>query len=294
MRTCAHALWVDQQQLAVLRQNIGEQQLLGNQPRQPTFHAIEVGAIGQPVPVFAAPCLCGHKRSRHVLYFVSYLQLARREDSCNFDCVRAALIVDIEMCQSIHLIAPQINSNGCVGGRGEHVDDRTAPRNFAAVLHKLFTAITTVHKPRKQCIGIDFVAWSHNDWFQCRCIGPKFLQQCADRADDYFGRLVATNTPQHFKPAAHCLNTWAYAFEGECFPCGEYEHVGGPKKLHEVVMQQLRGGARWRCNDHCGFWRTHRERGDNCCASLFAAGQQRVLSTKRGQCTLLACKKGEV
>ena len=57
----AHAARLDQHQFAVILQNIGEQQIFFNQPWQPTFHAIEVAAVGQAVPMFASPRLGGDK-----------------------------------------------------------------------------------------------------------------------------------------------------------------------------------------------------------------------------------------
>ena len=45
--------------LPVARQQVGDQRVAVDEPRQPALHAVEDGALGQALPLLAAPRLLG-------------------------------------------------------------------------------------------------------------------------------------------------------------------------------------------------------------------------------------------
>ena len=57
----AHAPRLDQRNLARGRQQIGDQRVAIDEPRQPALHPVEHRALGEPFPLLAPPRLLGHQ-----------------------------------------------------------------------------------------------------------------------------------------------------------------------------------------------------------------------------------------
>ena len=78
----AHPPRFDEHHLAGAREDVGEQLIAVGEPRQPALHAVELGALGQPLPLLAAPRLVGDELlGRASRTDVAREQLAGREDA---------------------------------------------------------------------------------------------------------------------------------------------------------------------------------------------------------------------
>ena len=82
-------------------------------------------------------------------------QLAGREDQRLGEVGGGALVVDAERGEAVDLVAPQVDADRRVAGRREHVDDRAAPGELAAVLDQLLAAVAEVDEPAHELVGID-------------------------------------------------------------------------------------------------------------------------------------------
>ena len=127
-RPVAAAARLDEDDLGGLRQDIGDQRRLGAvvEPRQPALHALEEGALGEALPLLAAPWLEGDEPAGPLAQGLARQHLTGREDHRLGDVVDGALVVDAERRQSVDLVAPQVDAHRGVTGRREHVE--IAPR----------------------------------------------------------------------------------------------------------------------------------------------------------------------
>ena len=107
-------------------------------------------ALGQPLPLLAAPRLGGDEPCGRGSDVVGRHQLAGREDHDLVEVVGRALVVDAERGEAVDLVAPQVDADRGVGGRGEHVDDRAAAGELAAVLDEFLAAIAELDEASRR------------------------------------------------------------------------------------------------------------------------------------------------
>ena len=88
-------------------------------------------------------------------------QLSGGEDPRLGEIAGGALVVDPERGQPVDLVAPQVDADGGVAGGREHVDDRAAPGELAAVLDELLTPVPEVDEAMDEVVGIDDRAVAH-------------------------------------------------------------------------------------------------------------------------------------
>ena len=81
LRAVAHPLRLHQQHQRGVGQEVGEQVLTLGQPRQPRLHAVEHLALGDALPLLAAPRLRAHERGGALAHLGGREQLARRDRS---------------------------------------------------------------------------------------------------------------------------------------------------------------------------------------------------------------------
>ena len=62
------------------REQVGQEPLVGSEPRQPRLHAVEGVALGEPLPLLAPPGLGDEELARAGPHLVGRQQLAHRED----------------------------------------------------------------------------------------------------------------------------------------------------------------------------------------------------------------------
>ena len=150
----AHSFGVDEHEPRIGVQDVGEQQFFFDQPRQPTLHSIKYQTVSKTVPVLASPRVSADEGAGTVTYFLVQLQFSCRENYRLVEVVATALIVDIEMRQPVHFVAPQVDAHWGFGGARKDVDDRTAARHLATVLDELFAAVTLVYQSLEQRVGV--------------------------------------------------------------------------------------------------------------------------------------------
>ena len=155
--TIAAAPRFDEHDLGRVRQYVGEQGRLGAvvEPGHPALHPLEEGSLGDSLPLLAPPRLAGDEPARPLAQLVAGQQLTGREDQGLGEVARRALIVDAERRQPVDLVAPQVDAHRSVASRREHVDDRPAAGELAAVLDQLLAPVAEVDEASDQLVGID-------------------------------------------------------------------------------------------------------------------------------------------
>ena len=107
----AHPARLDEQHLGRRRQDVGEQPLVVDEPRQPALHAVEQGALGEALPLLTAPRLHGDEPAGPLADVVGRDQLAGREDQRLGEVAGRALVVDAEARQAVDLVTPQVDAH---------------------------------------------------------------------------------------------------------------------------------------------------------------------------------------
>ncbi|CAB4704050.1 unannotated protein [freshwater metagenome] len=136
-----------------------------------------MGAFGETFPLLAPPRLGADERVGAGAHCLAGQQFARREDEGFGEVAGAALIVNTDGGESIHFVAPQVDTNGHIGCGREHVDDGTASGDLAAVLNDFLTAVATGDQGLEQLFGIDDGTRVHTNWLDVYCAGTESLQQ---------------------------------------------------------------------------------------------------------------------
>ena len=173
----AHPPWLDEDDLGGGGQHVGEQLVGVDEPRQPALHAVEQGALGEPLPLLAAPRLGADELGGPGPHVVGRHQLAGGEDQRLGEVVDRALVVDAEVGQPVDLVAPQVDAHRVVAGRREDVDDRPAPGELAAVLDELLAAVAELGQAVHELVGVDDVGVADGDRLGRRRAGTEPLQQ---------------------------------------------------------------------------------------------------------------------
>ena len=162
-RSVAHAAWLDQQHLGGVGEHVGEQAIVVDEPRQPTLHAVEVDALGEALPLLATPRLRRDEPGRALADVVGRHQLAGGEDDDLVEVVGRTLVVHAEAGEAVDLVAPQVDADRRVGGRREHVDDRSTPGELAAVFDEFLAPVAELDELTAERVGVDLGAGPHDD-----------------------------------------------------------------------------------------------------------------------------------
>src|SRR3546814_13908800 len=104
------------------------------EPRHPRLHAVEGLALGEALPLLAAPRLERDQLLGSLPHLVGGQQLAAAEHPGALERVGGALVDDRELGEAVDLVAPQGDAHRAVGGGREHVDDRAAPPDPPSLL----------------------------------------------------------------------------------------------------------------------------------------------------------------
>ena len=198
---------LDQHDLGVGRQHVGQQRLLRRQPRQPALHAVEQLALGETLPLLATPGLGGDEATRPLAHGLVGQQLAGREDVHLVEVGDRSLVVDAERRQTVDVVAPQVDAHRHVAAGGVHVDDLAASGELAAMLHQLLAAVPELHQPAHQVVGIDDVAAAHRDRLDRGRAGAETLEHGAGTGHHHrrTPRRIA-QPPQQLEAPAHGLH----------------------------------------------------------------------------------------
>ena len=259
-RSVAHAAWLDQQHLGGVGKHVGEQAIVLDEPRQPTLHAVEVDALGKALPLFATPRFRRDEPRGALADIVGGHQLAGGEDDHLVEVVDRALIVDAESGEAVDLVTPQVDTDRGIGGRGEHIDDRAAPGELAAVLDEFLSPVAELDELSPQRLGVDLGSGTNDDRLDLGRSRTEFLQQRTHTGDDHRrAALGIAQAPEDVETLPHRLDAGADALERQRFPAGEVHDLAERQELGEVVGELSRHRA-GRAADH--EWSPRRQRGE--------------------------------
>ena len=134
------------------------------------------------------------------------------------------MVADRERGQPVHLVAPQVDADGRVGGGGEDVDDAAAHRELATVLHLMLAPVPHGHQLGKELTHVDLLPRVDDD--RRRALQrAQPLQNGPDRSDDHPRRRGqggvgrSGQCVEHRQASAHRLGLWADSLEGKGLPC---------------------------------------------------------------------------
>ena len=211
------------------------------EPRQPRLHAVEGQALGQPLPLLAAPRLGGDQRLGPRPHLVGGQQLAAREDlDLGSTSIGRALVGDRELGEPVDLVAPQVDAHRRVGGGREHVDDRAPHRDLAAVLDLVLAPVAGAHEPLDQLGRVELVARAaRRSARRPRRGGRAAAPAPAPAPRRPAGRVRVVRrrreAPHGAQPAAHRLDARAHPLERQRLP-----------RREQVDLRRRRGRPRGR------------------------------------------------
>ena len=221
-----------------------------DQPRQPALHAVEQGTLGESLPLLPAPRLGGDELGRPGPHVVGGDELAGREDQGGGEIAGGSLVVDAERGEAVDLVAPQVDPDRAVGGRREHVDDRSPAGELAPVLDQLLPPVAELDEAVGELVGVDDVAGVDGDRDDLGGPGPEALEEGPHTGDDHGrGGSGIAESPQQFQPPAHRLHRRAHPLERQRLPRRERGDLAGGEELGEVVAE-LVGHRPGRAGDH--------------------------------------------
>ncbi len=230
----------------ILGEQVGDDLLVRGQPREPRLHAVEQGTVGQLLPLVATPRCRAHQRGRDAAHVVVGHQLATAEEGDGVDAGRRPLVGDVETSQAVDLVAPQVDPDGLVIGRGEDIDDAAPHGQLAAVFHQGLAPVTHAHQPGDQLVDHQRVTLGDGYGTGGVAPRPELLEDGLDRGHYHAGRAVvglARQLPQQLEASSHRRDLGAHPFEGQRLPGREQPHCFGAEHI-EVVGQLFRRGAR--------------------------------------------------
>ncbi len=240
----AHPAGLDQKDEGVGSEQVEEGVVAGGEPRQPRLHALEDGALGQPLPLLPAPRLGTHQLGRPGPDLVGGQQLPAGEELHALHGVGGALVGDREAGEAVDLVAPKVDAHRVIGGGREHVDDRPPAGDLAPVLDLRLPAVADVDQALDQVEGVDLVAGLDRDRLHVLHVGAEALDEGPHRRHQHPGHAIwVAEAPHGPEAAAHGLGAGADPFEGERLPGGDHVDLVGAEERPQIVGQTLGVGT---------------------------------------------------
>ena len=209
--------------------------LVAGQPRQPRLHAVEQLAVGQAVPLLAAPRLLGDQGGGpdpdpvvgH--QFPTWVQLDLSPGR------GGPLVGHRELGEPLHLVVPQVDSHRRVVGGRPDVDDRTPHRDLTTVLDLVLAAIAGGHQGSHQAVAVDDVARSDADGFGGPSRRSEALDEGPTGGHDHGGPVgEARQAVQDAQAPAHGLHCGADPLKRQGLPGREV--LDGVVAQHEAQV----------------------------------------------------------
>ena len=247
----------------VVGQQVGEQVLVGREPRQPGLHAVEGLAVGEALERLGTPRLGAHELGGACPHLLGREELACGEDRGDRGIVRGALVGDREGAEAIDLVTPQVDAHRVVVGHRVDVDDRAADGDLAPRLDLVLAPVAHRDEARDEVVAVDAVARAHDDRLDVLDVGAEALHQRAHRRHEHGrqradadsigrppkGRLLrrrpsrpldaGAQPPEDALAAAHRLERRRHPLERQRLPCGEELDLAAREERREVVHQPL-------------------------------------------------------
>ncbi len=217
-----------------------------SEPGHPRLHAVEHETFGEPLPLLSAPRLDGDQGRRPLAHLVGREELTRREDVGLGDVGGRPLVVDRELREAIHFVAPQVDAHRRVRRRREHVDDRPPEGDLPAVLDEVLASIARSHELGDELGRIHLLAGGDGDRLDILDMGTQPLRKGADAGDhDPRRPLGLAQAPHHPQATAHRLDPGAHPLERQGLPRREQLDLVrievGPQVSRELLGRRARG-----------------------------------------------------
>jgi hypothetical protein len=159
-------------------------------------------------------------------------QLATAGRFQHVDGVGGALVGDGERAQLAHLVAPELDAHGVLGGGREDVDDPAAHRELAARGDHLDAGVGQLDQPHEQGVEVVRVADGQADGVERTQAGRDGLDEAAGGGHQHAGGVVGGEATEQREPAADRVGAGREALVREGLPARQ--HRDG------VLVQQLR------------------------------------------------------
>ncbi len=202
-----HAGRLAQQHQRLVGEQVGEEPLVGGEPRQPGLHAVEHLPGREALPLLGAPAGLGEQRGGPVAHLGGGEQLPGGEGAHRVQLVGRALIGDRERGETLDVVAPQVDPHRVVVDDRVQVDDRAAHRHLATGLDLVLAAVSERDQRFDELVAVEDLPGPDLDRLDRLDVRAESLHQRPDRRDDHVGGLRAAGAepPQHPQPTAHRL-----------------------------------------------------------------------------------------
>ena len=206
----------------VVVHEVEENPFLPGQPWKPRLHAVEQLAVRQAVPLFGTPRLLGHEGRRTLAYGLVRDQLPAGMDLDDGPGKGGPLVRHAELREAVHLVAPEVYTEGCLGCRGPDVEDGSPYGQLAPVLHLVAAAVPDGHQVGHQRRLVDDVSRPQDDGPGASGSRPEALDECPARGHQDRRPIGQVTQPvQHPEASAHGLHAGTYPLERQGLPGGE-------------------------------------------------------------------------
>jgi hypothetical protein len=158
MSPVSHAAGLDKDDFAAFVDEVGEQQIVIGQPREPRLHSVKVRSLCEPFPVLSSPRLGGDEACCSLSDAFVWGHLSRGKDAYFVEVRDRSLIIDRELGESVDVISPKINTDWCICGRWKDVDDRSSASKFPSELNEFFASVSRDRELFGESICIDATA----------------------------------------------------------------------------------------------------------------------------------------
>ena len=209
---------------------------------------------------------------------------------------RRALVVHGELGEAVDLVAPQVDAHRHVGGRREHVDDRAADRDLAAVLDLVLAPVAGCTSSATSSSGSTCSPGRMIDRLDVLDVGAEPLRQRPHGRDDERGRALGLAQPPHRpQPPAHRLDAGAHPLERQRLPRREQLDLVRGQVHAQVVRDALGRCARREQHQERPLARERSQAGERDRAGRLGDRHGRRPAPEQVRdCSLLAQQRGEV
>ena len=235
---------LDEDDLCVGRQEIEQDVLALDEPRQPRLHAVERQPFGQSLPLLATPGLAANESVGAPAHLVGRQQLSTGEHGHALQWVGRPLVAHRELAEPVDLIAPEVDPHGGVRSRREEVDDRPADGDLAAMLDEILAAVAGVHELAHELVTVAALPDLDLDGLDLLDVGTEPLGERPDGRDHHIGSPIAVQQPPDRAQApTHRLDTGAHPLERQGLPRREQVDTIRAEERRQVVGETLAVGG---------------------------------------------------
>ena len=235
---------------APVGQQVGEQLQLGPDQRgDERLHALARDALGQVLQQLAqrrVVLVGAGQRGGPFADRVGEQQLAAAGRVELVDGVGGALVGDGERAQLADLVAPELDADGVLGGRREHVDDAAAHRELAARGDHLDAGVGQLDEAHEQGVEVVGVADVQVHRIERARPGAMGWMRLRAAATTHARGVVGGQAAEQREPAAHRVGAGREAFVREGLPARQHGDGVRGRSSPRRRRRGLRPRGRWR------------------------------------------------